>query len=63
MSWLRVLSNYYYQVGGARKKYGVKYPAMYSDKQPDFNCYQVCKFHFRFLYLMRVLIFREPIRI
>ena len=28
------------KVGGARKKFGVPSPAMYSDKQPDFNCYQ-----------------------
>merc|ERR1712215_365584 len=28
------------KVGGARKRLGVPYPDMYSDKQPLFNCYQ-----------------------
>ncbi|XP_077053018.1 microsomal glutathione S-transferase 3b [Siphateles boraxobius] len=28
------------QVGAARKKYGIKYPNMYSDKEPLFNCIQ-----------------------
>ncbi|CAL4124967.1 unnamed protein product [Meganyctiphanes norvegica] len=28
------------QVGGARKKFGVKYPTMYSADNDNFNCYQ-----------------------
>ncbi|XP_065152212.1 microsomal glutathione S-transferase 3b [Paramisgurnus dabryanus] len=28
------------KVGGARKKFGIKYPTMYSDKEPLFNCIQ-----------------------
>merc|ERR1712106_222686 len=28
------------KVGGARKRLGVPYPEMYSEKQPLFNCYQ-----------------------
>jgi len=27
-------------VGRARKRFGIKYPAMYSDKEPVFNCIQ-----------------------
>jgi len=29
-----------FKVGAARRKFGVKYPAMYSDKEPVFNCVQ-----------------------
>ena len=29
-----------FRIGGARKRFGVKYPDMYSDKHPQFNCYQ-----------------------
>ena len=28
------------RIGGMRKKLGIKYPIMYSDKYPIFNCYQ-----------------------
>ncbi|XP_069580130.1 microsomal glutathione S-transferase 3b [Brachyistius frenatus] len=28
------------KVGAARKKFGVQYPTMYSDKEPVFNCVQ-----------------------
>ncbi|XP_071801125.1 glutathione S-transferase 3, mitochondrial-like [Asterias amurensis] len=38
-SWV-VVSWMGFKVGGARKKYGVKYPDMYSDKDPIFNCIQ-----------------------
>lgn len=31
---------YTYQVGGARKKYKVFYPTMYSKDNDVFNCYQ-----------------------
>jgi hypothetical protein len=38
-----VIMNFYLSsnVMWARKKFDVKYPAMYSDKDPTFNCYQV----------------------
>lgn len=29
-----------FQVGRARRKFGIKYPTMYSDKEPLFNCIQ-----------------------
>ncbi|CAK6968058.1 microsomal glutathione S-transferase 3b [Scomber scombrus] len=38
-SWV-MLSYLGIQVGVARKKYSVKYPAMYSDKDMVFNCIQ-----------------------
>ena len=28
------------KIGSLRKKLGIKYPAMYSDKHPEFNCAQ-----------------------
>ena len=28
------------RIGGMRKKLGIKYPQMYSDEHPIFNCYQ-----------------------
>merc|ERR1712212_1004783 len=28
------------RIGGMRKKLGIKYPIMYSEKHPIFNCYQ-----------------------
>ena len=28
------------KIGGMRKKLGIKYPTMYSDEHPLFNCYQ-----------------------
>ena len=28
------------RIGGMRKKLGIKYPKMYSDEHPIFNCYQ-----------------------
>ncbi len=29
-----------FKIGGLRKKHGIKYPTMYSDKHPEFNCAQ-----------------------
>ncbi|KAJ3613188.1 hypothetical protein NHX12_019440 [Muraenolepis orangiensis] len=38
-SWI-MLCYLGFKVGGARKKYDVKYPTMYSDKEQVFNCIQ-----------------------
>ena len=29
-----------FKLGGARKKHGIKYPKMYSEKNEEFNCFQ-----------------------
>ena len=35
-----------FMVGQKRKLYKVDYPAMYSDTEPVFNCYQVRQYDF-----------------